>query len=94
MQHTLHRFAHGHIQGEGRQRQRVSGHLALHFRRFAKEYRHGQIHRRIAEMAVFQRQVLLRRGLTNHRIGAALAPADILKALQLCRLNRQYVALL
>src|SRR5690606_35722776 len=72
----------------------VLGGGAVHFRRLAKQYRHGQVHRYAGEVTVVELEGLVGGGLPHHRIGAALPLADGLKHRQVLGAHRDYIALL
>ena len=66
----------------------------MHLRGFAKQHRHGEIYRGIAELTICHQQVLLFSGLADYRVRTSLSLADGLKSAQFLWLDRQHVALL
>ena len=66
----------------------------MHLGGFAKQHRHGDIHRGIVELAICHQQVLCLSGLAHHRVRTSLSLADGLKSAQFLWLDRQHVALL
>ena len=68
--------------------------LPVHLGWFAKQHRHGDIHRGIVELAICHQQVLCLSGLAHHRVRTSLSLADGLKSAQFLWLDRQHVALL
>ena len=69
-------------QVQGRLVEGVMPDLPQHARRLAKQQGHGHVDGGVAEVGVPQQQMLLRRGLADHRVGAALPLAERLELLQ------------
>ena len=66
----------------------------MHLGRFAKQHRHREIDRLIAELAVRHREMMSFCGLTDDRVGAALTLTDGFESRQLIGLHCQHIALL
>ena len=66
----------------------------MHLGWFAKQHRHGQIHRLIVELAVRHREMVGFCGLTDDRVGTALTRTDRFKSRQMIGFHRQHIALL